>query len=454
MTVGLAAAACTLLLIGCASPGLPRAPSLQLPAVVTDLQATRHGDEVELGFAVPSETTEGLRYRGATVRARVCRAVDAESCVPVAALVGVSLNVPGAGAAASGATGNAGGPGAGGSGAAGQQATLHDVLPASLTGGPARLLTYRVELSNAAGRSAGFGDAAYSAGGPSPAGVAGLRAEGSRGGVVVRWQGDAGVGRAGSEVVLRREQVGGLAPGTERVLPKAGEGIPPKAGSKTARAPVAKRAAKREGKRTGGEGPGVMWLHTDPTPDPLQQGQAHEQGGAHEAVSAPPANGVLDDGAVVDGTYRYAAERQQTVQLGGHTVTVESVLSAPVEVTLRAVYPPPAPTDLAGTSFPVGTAGNEAGAGGVAVDLIWTPADDAKTVGYYVYRERLGSGATGAGSRSRLTVQPVRMPAFHDVLPPELAGATATVRLRYSVTAVDGSGMESAPVTVVVESGR
>src|SRR5437764_13490555 len=60
---------------GCATPGAPLPPSLDLPKPVTDLRATRMGDQVTLTWTLPSETTDKQRIRrlGATV---VCRAVQ------------------------------------------------------------------------------------------------------------------------------------------------------------------------------------------------------------------------------------------------------------------------------------------------------------------------------------------------------------------------------------------
>jgi len=63
--------------------------------------------------------------------------------------------------------------------------------------------------------------------------------------------------------------------------------------------------------------------------------------------------------------------------------------------------------------------------------------------GYNVYR----AAAEDAGRGKKLNGDPVRMPAFHDVLP--VAG-----RYRYSVTAVDARGNESAAVETVVETGK
>ncbi len=45
-----------LVVVGCASPGPPRAPSLHLPQPVKGLTAERHGDAVVVRFATPQRT--------------------------------------------------------------------------------------------------------------------------------------------------------------------------------------------------------------------------------------------------------------------------------------------------------------------------------------------------------------------------------------------------------------
>ncbi len=47
------------LLSGCATPGAPQPPSLNIPAAVTDLKAERKGDVVTLTWTAPQETTDG-----------------------------------------------------------------------------------------------------------------------------------------------------------------------------------------------------------------------------------------------------------------------------------------------------------------------------------------------------------------------------------------------------------
>ena len=59
-TTSVFAASLALCCVNCASPGPPRAPSLQLPNPVSDLSAARVGDHVEIRFTVPRETTDHI----------------------------------------------------------------------------------------------------------------------------------------------------------------------------------------------------------------------------------------------------------------------------------------------------------------------------------------------------------------------------------------------------------
>ena len=79
------------LVVGCASPGPPRAPSLQLPEPVRDLSAARVGDRVELKFTLPQRTTDNLPIREAGVKASVCRGSEGGPCVAVASLENVGV---------------------------------------------------------------------------------------------------------------------------------------------------------------------------------------------------------------------------------------------------------------------------------------------------------------------------------------------------------------------------
>src|SRR6202040_902858 len=71
----LTALAASVVLVGCASMGPPRPPSLELPKPPTDLQAHRKGNKVSLSWTVPTATTDKLRVRhaGAT---HICRGFE------------------------------------------------------------------------------------------------------------------------------------------------------------------------------------------------------------------------------------------------------------------------------------------------------------------------------------------------------------------------------------------
>lgn len=177
-----------LVVVGCASPGPPRPPTLQLPQPARDLSAQREGDRVALKFTLPQHTTDGLPIREGSVQATVCRGEgEGQPCVPVSALqnVGVALSAT--------AT------------AAERVVTWHDDLPTTEASGEPRLLVYRVKLSNLEGKTAGWSDAAYAVAGAAPSAVSGLSAEETRAGILLRWQGGADADRY--EVLLRRELV-------------------------------------------------------------------------------------------------------------------------------------------------------------------------------------------------------------------------------------------------------
>jgi len=133
------------------------------------------------------------------------------------------------------------------------------------------------------------------------------------------------------------------------------------------------------------------------------------------------------------------------VQLGGRTIEMRSVVSAGVVFTLHDVYAPPVPTDLSAAEFAVS---NEDPAQGVAVDLIWQPVQDAGLSGYNVYRQALDAGGAAVGVRQRLNSVPVKLPGYHDVL----SAAMSRTRYRYSVTAVDAKGNESAACETTLET--
>lgn len=163
---------------GCASPGVPRPPSLHLPEIAADLQAERVGGEVRLTWKTPATTTDGEAVRGG-LSAVLCRRQGTGACVPLRQF-GV---VPGI-------------------------STAIDALPGTLRVGADSLLEYRVELRNDRGRSAGASEGVFAAGGRAPETPAPVLAVARREGVLVTWEPAAG-GAAGVVVQLRR--TGGVA---------------------------------------------------------------------------------------------------------------------------------------------------------------------------------------------------------------------------------------------------
>lgn len=146
-------------LAGCGLPAAPQPPSLKLPAPVTDLSATRSGNQVSLTWTMPERDTSKVLLKG-EIATRVCRRGNAaETCATSA-----HLEI-----------------------AAGAAGAFTETLPRDLTQGAPRLLEYFVELINRKGRSVGLSNAAMVLAGEAPAPVEGLSAEMRKGGVALHW---------------------------------------------------------------------------------------------------------------------------------------------------------------------------------------------------------------------------------------------------------------------------
>ena len=152
------------LVVGCGTPGAPQPPSLNLPDVIGDLSATRAGNQVMLTWMMPKRNTDKTPIKS-EVPVRICRREsDASGCD---------------------ATGpdRMAGPG--------KTGTFMETLPASLSTGAPRLISYFVELRNNKGRSAGMSNAAVVLAGEAPAQIEGLKAEVQKQGVVLSWTQDS-----------------------------------------------------------------------------------------------------------------------------------------------------------------------------------------------------------------------------------------------------------------------
>lgn len=167
--------------LGCASPGVPKPPSLQLPERATGFKAQRVGNRVELSWQGSADTTDGAKLKG-TVTASICRIVrPAKACAVV-------LQVPET---------------------SGENHAV-EPLPQAELAGPPRLLLYYVELRNAHGRSAGPSAAAYSVAGAAPSMPADFAATPRRGGIELVWR---AAPQAGTVVEVERTSRPASRPG-------------------------------------------------------------------------------------------------------------------------------------------------------------------------------------------------------------------------------------------------
>ena len=163
VALGLAGMSCALAVSGCGMPSAPLPPSLHLPNLVTNLAATRTGNQVALSWTMPRRDTDRVLLKG-NISARVCRETGTEKISAAACETVANLSF-----------------------APDAEGTFTDTLSPALASGAPRSLSYFVELKNLKGRSAGLSHAAEVVAGEAPAAVAGLTAEVRKDGVVLRW---------------------------------------------------------------------------------------------------------------------------------------------------------------------------------------------------------------------------------------------------------------------------
>ncbi|HEY0796743.1 MAG TPA: fibronectin type III domain-containing protein [Acidisarcina sp.] len=364
---------------GCGTPGLPRAPSLELPEPVVGLTAVRIADVVTLRWTTPQQSTDKLVLRG-LVGLRVCRAVGREVC-GVANTVSVGPKYE-----------------------PGRAAEFRDTLPAELASASPRLLTYTIELLNHAGKSAGPSNAAHSLSGVSPAPLRTLSAAVRADGVVLRWEPAAlpsvDVTAGDGSAPVRLESVVRIH---RKVVPSATASSTGKSSASEA-STVAKPVKWKLNQH--GEMPEVTLL----VPERPDHGGPDSKAGI-----------ALDATAVSDREYMYSAERVFRVAVEGHFVEMAGPASQPVTVATRDVFPPAVPSGLVALTVPEEH----------AIDLSWDPGSEADLAGYMVYRRETG------GVAARISGEMLIAASYRDT------GAVAGRRYFYSVSAIDLDGNES-----------
>ncbi len=388
-----------ILATGCASPGPPRPPTLNLPRPITDLTAERIGDKVTLQWTTPTKTTDNLLIKG-SITARLCRTSIAADIT--AAPAPTPQPTPKASAKKSSGSKKSTPPKPSPPPAACTPvltlavhpgpSTATDTLPKSLTTDPATLLDYRVEIDNASGHSAGTSNPAYAAAGAAPTPIQSLRATAIPTGIMLEW--NPAPSTSATTVELDRID-------TTLATPKPAQ---PKPNS-----PAPLQLASKEAPE----------VHLNATPTNNQQPATNNQPG-----------GTLDQTAHFGDTYRYTAQRVRTLQLNGYTLQIRSTVSAPTTLTLRDTFPPATPTGLVAIPNQQPATSNQQPP---SIDLSWEPNTEPDLAGYNVYRKATSSPAT------RLNPTPLPGPAYRDTT------AIPGQRYIYTVTAIDTSGNESPP---------
>lgn len=145
-------------LTGCGMAASPQPPSLALPKPIHDLAAVRVGEQVNLTWNTPSETTDRLKIKGA-VQLRICRQANVP-CDPVATITAVP----------------------------GKQASYADILPAALATGSLHAITYKIFGLNKHRRSAGPSNPAAVLAGEAPPAIRNFSARVTEQGVALSWQ--------------------------------------------------------------------------------------------------------------------------------------------------------------------------------------------------------------------------------------------------------------------------
>ena len=380
---------------GCASPGPPQPPSLNLPEVVKDLTVERVDNVVQLHWTTPEMSTDRINVRGA-MTAEICRitgatsALQTQGCTPVKRLP----VQPG-------------------------PTQADETLPPFLTVDPPTLLAYRVQIFNVHSRSAGLSNEAFASAGVAPPVVEHLRATDTRDGAMLEWEQK----NTSAAVELDRLVVGAEGDVVE----------PPQHKTKS------KSSSKSAIKKPPVSHPAPA-LASPPKPLELKPVTPIE---VKLRTPAQPedSGGTLDHTAQKGETYRYTAQRVRSVSLGGHALELRSAISPPVTVAMRDIFPPHAPSGL--EAVPGGATASDR-----SIDLSWTPEVDSDLAGYIVYRQDVDEKGVVAGTATRLNLTPVVGPAYRDQT------AMAGRRYAYRVTAVDTAGNESAPSADVQEMLR
>lgn len=376
-------------LAGCASPGPPLPPTLNLPEIPawSSVSAARVGPAVVVRWMTPERTTDRLLIKG-PVQAEICREVI--SAAHATALAG---GTPPARRAEAG-SGPCSPVVAKAVAEPGKAGETNDMLPPQLASGPPQLLAYRVQLKNAVGRTAGPSVTVYAAAGDAPPPIENFRAHPSKAGAVLEWL----------------PEHGGLDDTVEL--------------QRTAMDPIQQKRQPESvsGTLSGTKEPTEVRLRTD-------------------IASGQDLGGTIDPTAQIGHIYRYIASRIRTVSIGGKPLEVLSAPSDPATMQIADAFPPEIPQGLVVVPGFMG----EGSAARPVIDLSWEPNDEPRVAGYRVYRSIVGDGVSERWQRIG-SQEPLQTAAYRDV------GVLPGQRYAYRITAIGVNGLESGPSDTAAET--
>jgi hypothetical protein len=380
-------------LAGCATPGSPQPPSLELPRPPDDLRATRQGDIVTLTWTQPTETTDKTRVRqiGEVILCVTWQpglappAPITENCV--GGLQGFLRNfevLPRDSAQTPTAIcGTFRTPVVRLLQSAGGRTTAvfchsfpRDLEQQIEQQNPAGVANFAVEITNEQKRAAGYSNIARVPLAPTPAPPGDLRAEATKRGILISWTPAGSV--AAPPVTLAGYRL-------ERTAPD----------QKNEQKPAQEKSDK---------GSELLMIAAD-----------------------SPSNGRFLDTAFEWGTpYRYrVAPVVRVLSPSGETLAeVQGAWSAAQDITPQDIFPPAQPS---GVQAIYTESGNQH-----YIDLTWLPSQEPDLAGYYVYRR-----SSAESSATRMNRDLLKTPSFRDT-----AIQPGTTYL-YSVSAVDLRGNES-----------
>lgn len=390
--------------LGCGLAAAPQPPSLHIPKPVRDLKAKRIGNQVLLAWTMPGKTTDGLKLKS-SIPVRICLQTTSRVCDTV----GNMQALPG------------------------KPATFTHRLPAPLTQGPLRIITYQVFAQNSHAQAAAASNDAPALAGAAPLPITGLTAQVVPQGVLLHWQ--PAPLQHGTVFEIQRTLLRAPAPAAAKNLLALSQKSPQKTPQKT---PQKNSAVKK---------PAPPAVETLIVRIPILHVPAARTAGTAETTPQPNQPDETDPGLALDtsaqwnATYRYTVARVVEHPMGTKILRIHGQPSLPTQLQTLDTFPPATPQGLVAVVVSAAMNG-----GAPAVNLSWLANTEPDFAQYRVYRRDLSLRDLSGAAPMQIAPAPgsapnalLVTPAFQDT------SVAPGHRYAYSVRAVDTSGNASAP---------